>query len=165
MAFYKELKALLPQLGNPKFLHVLLEPLLLWGILFGVIAWVISLWVIRNRQAQICSLIMIALSAFAIFPVLHYRKKASPISTGSVALRDAQNERRRETQWIYYVLGSLAGLGIFLTGPDKGKAGTGIALGIALGGTATVLFTLWLHEKEIILFHPDAQRPAPASRR
>jgi hypothetical protein len=157
MAILKELKALLPQLGNSRFLHFLLEPLLLWGILFGVLAWVLSLWLLKNRMAQICSLIHIATSAFAVLPVLHFRKKASPITAPSAKLLNQQNERRRETQWVYYTLGSLAILGLFMTGEGKGKAGTVLSLAITGGGLATVVFSVWLQEKEIAVFHPDAR--------
>ena len=152
-----ELKALLAQLGNPKFLHHLLEPLLLWGVLFGVLGWIVSVWVIKDRKAQICSLILLALSAFAVLPVLHYRKKASPLSAPSSRLLNEQNQRRRDTQWVYYAMGSLAVLGIFMTGEGAGKSGTFLTLGIVFGGTATVIFSLWLHEKETGLFHPDAR--------
>jgi len=163
MAFIKELKALFPQLGNPRFVHFLLEPLLLWGILFGVIAWILSLWILKNRQAQVCSLILIAVSALAIFPVLHYRKKAT---APSARLLNEQNERRRETQWVYYSLGALAVAGIFMTGEGKGKAGTILSLTLAGGGLAIVMFSLWLQEKEIAIFHPDARRqPKPPTSR
>lgn len=160
MAFLKDLKGLLPQLGNPKFLHHLLEPVLLWGILFGVIAWMLSLWFIKDRKAQLCSLILIALSAFTVLPVMHYRKKAAPITASSTAMLNAQNERRKDTQWVYYALGSLAVLGIFMTGEGKGPAGTLIAVTLTVGGIATVIFSLWLHEKEAAVFHPDSRRQA-----
>lgn len=157
MAILKELKALLPQLGNSRFLHFLLEPLLLWGVLIGVLAWVLSLWVLKHRLAQICSLILIATSAFAVLPVQHFRKEASPITAPSAKLLNQQNERRRETQWVYYALGSLASLGLFMTGEGKGKAGTVLSLAITGGGFATVVFSVWLQEKETAVFHPDAR--------
>ena len=47
---------------------------------------------------------------------------------------------------------------MFMTGEGKGKAGTFISLGIVLGGVATTVFSLWLHEKEIAVFHEDARR-------
>jgi small-conductance mechanosensitive channel len=159
MDLLKELKALLPQLGNPKFLHHLLEPVLLWGILFGVIAWMLSLWVVKDRKAQVCSLMLIALSAFTVFPLMHYRQKATPITAPSSRLLNEQNERRRDFQWVYYALGSLAVLGLFMTGEGKGKAGTLITTLITVGGVASVVVSLWLHEKEISLFHIDARKP------
>ena len=158
MALLKELKGLLPQLTNPKFLAHLLEPVLLWGVMFGVLAWMISLWVVKSRQAQVCSLILLALSAFTIFPVIHYRKKAAPLTAPSTRLLNEQNERRKDTQWVYYIMGSLATLGLFMTGEGKGKPGTVLTLGITVGGIATTIFSLWLHEKEISVFHEDARR-------
>jgi hypothetical protein len=152
-----ELKALLAQLGNPKFLHHLLEPLLLWGIFFGVLGWALGVWVLKDRKAQIFSLILLALSSFAVMPVLYYRKKASPITALSAKLLNEQNQRRRDTQWVYYAMGSLAVLGIFMTGGGTGKSGTFVTVGIIIGGTATVIFSLWLHEKETSVFHPDSR--------
>lgn len=160
MDLIKELKELLSQLGNAGFLHYLLEPLLLWGLLFGVIGWMLSLWVIKSRPAQVCSLILIACSAFSLLPYLHFREKAkSTINPPSSKLFNEQNERRRETQWVYYTLGSLAVLGLFMTGEGKGKTGNVLTLSITLGGIAAVVCSLWLHEKEISLFHRDARKP------
>ena len=160
MDLIKELKDLLSQLGNAGFLHYLLEPLLLWGLLFGVIGWMLSLWVIKSRPAQVCSLILIACSAFSLLPYLHFREKAkSTINPPSSKLFNEQNERRRETQWVYYTLGSLAVLGLFMTGEGKGKTGNVLTLSITLGGIAAVVCSLWLHEKEISLFHRDARKP------
>ena len=164
MDLIKELKELLSQLGNAGFLHYLLEPLLLWGMLFGVIAWMLSLWVIKSRPAQVWSLILIACSAFSLLPYLHFREQAkSTINPPSSKLFNEQNERRRETQWVYYTLGSLAVLGLFMTGEGKGKTGNILTLSITLGGIAAVVCSLWLHEKEISLFHRDARKPLRAA--
>ena len=164
MDHIKELKELLSQLGNAGFLHYLLEPLLLWGLLFGVIAWMLSLWVIKSRPAQVWSLILIACSAFSLLPYLHFREKAkSTINPPSSKLFNEQNERRRETQGVYYTLGSLAVLGLFMTGEGKGKTGNILTLSITLGGIAAVVCSLWLHEKEISLFHRDARKPLRAA--
>ncbi len=164
MDLIKELRELLSQLSNTGFLHYLLEPLMLWGLLFGVIAWMLSLWVIKSRPAQVCSLILIASSAFSLLPYLHFREKAkSTINPPSSKLFNEQNERRRETQWVYYTLGSLAVLGLFMTGEGKGKTGNVLTLSITLGGIAAVVCSLWLHEKEISLFHKDARKPLRAA--
>jgi len=160
--FLKELKALLPQLSNEKFLHFLLEPLLLWGVLIGTLAWMISLWWLKDRRAQICSLLLLAVSAFTIYPVMRYRKKAGAISAGSVAMVNAQTARRADTQWVYYTLGGLAVAGFFLTGQGKGKPGAILSIGLVAGGLSTTVFSLWLHEKEIAVFHPEARREKAA---
>lgn len=154
----KELKGLMAQLTNEKFLHFLLEPVLLWGVLLGTLAWMISLWWLKDRRAQICSLLLLALSAFTIYPVLRYRKKAGVIPAGSVALVNAQTARRSETQWVYYTLGGLAVAGFFLTGEGKGKPGAILSAGLVAGGLSTSVFSLWLHEKEVAVFHPEARR-------
>lgn len=159
----KELQALVPQLTNARFLHFLLEPILLWGVLIGTLAWMISLWWLKDRRAQICSLLLLAISALTIYPVLQYRKKAGAVSAASTALVNAQVKRRADTQWVYYTLGGLAVAGLFLTGPSKGRTGTILGMGIAAGGLATAVFSLWLHEKEIAVFHPEARREKAAN--
>lgn len=158
MALLKELKALFSQLGNPKFVHHFLEPFLLWGLMIGLLALMLSLWVLKDRKAQICSLILLAISAFSIFPLMHYRKKAARITAPSREMLNEQTERRKDSQWVYYAYGSLALLGMFMTGEGKGKAGTVITVGLLAGGTAVVIYTLWLHEKEVSVFHEDARK-------
>lgn len=161
---FQELQALFRQLGNPKFLHVLLEPLPLWGCLIGAIAWMLSLWYLQDRRAQVCSLILLAVSAFSVWPLLHYRGKAAPIASSSAARLKAQTELRRETQWVFYGMGAAAVAGLFLTGDGKGKLGGTLNIVIAAGGVSTAVFSLWLHEKEVALFHPDT-KSAPSFRR
>lgn len=158
----KELQTLAPQLTNARFLHFLLEPVLLWGVLIATLSWMISLWWLKDRRAQICSLLLLAVSALTIYPVLHYRKKAGPVSASSNALVNTQVKRRTDTQWVYYTLGGLAVAGLFLTGQGKGKTGTLLSIGITAGGLATAVFSLWLHEKEIAVFHPEARREKSA---
>ncbi|MES2705894.1 MAG: hypothetical protein V4726_04755 [Verrucomicrobiota bacterium] len=154
----KELKALSAQLTNEKFLHFLLEPVLLWGVLTGTLAWMVSLWWLQDRRAQLCSLLLLAVSAFTIYPVMDYRAKASPIPTGSIFMLNAQNTRRADTQWAYYALGGLAVSGLFLTGAGRGKLGTALGVTIVAAGLATAVLSLWLHERETAVFHPEARR-------
>ncbi len=162
MAILTELQGLLRQLGNPKFLHFLLEPILLWGVLGGWLGWILSAGRLRQRRAQVCSLLLLALSAFSIFPVLHFRREAAPFSAPSARLLKEQSERRRDTQWVYIGLGSLALLGLVGTGEGKGKSGTLLTLAIGAAGLGAALCSLWLQEKEIALFHPEARRAARA---
>lgn len=154
----KELEGLWSQLGNPKFLAHLLEPVLLWGVALGLVGWIVSLWILKERKAQVCSLILLAVSALTVLPFLHFRRKASPMAAPSNALLNKQMERRTETQWVYWSMGGLALAGIFLTGPGKGKTGVFVAGLLIAGGISVVVFSLWLHEKEVAIFHPDARR-------
>lgn len=158
MAILTELQGLLRQLGNPQFLHFLLEPLLLWGVLGGALGWILSAGLLRHRRAQVCSLLVMALSAFSVLPMLHFRRQAAPLSAPSARLLKEQNERRRDTQWVYLGLGSLALLGLGGTGEGKGKLGVALSLTIGVAGIAAAVYSLWLEEKEIAVFHPEARR-------
>lgn len=154
-----ELKALWGQLANPKFLPFLLEPLLLWGVLAGTFAWMISVWWLKDRRAQLCSLLLLAVSAFSIYPIMKGRRQAGPAFTGNIALQNAQDIRREDTQWAYYTLGGLAVAGFFLTGEGRGKVGTALSLILVTGGLTTTVLSLWLQEREVAVFHPEARRP------
>jgi hypothetical protein len=154
-----ELKALWGQLANPKFLHFLLEPLLLWGVLVGTLAWMISVWWLKDRRAQLCSLLLLAVSAFSIYPIMKGRRQAGPAFTGNIALQNTQDIRREDTQWAYYTLGGLAVAGFFLTGEGRGKIGTALSLVLVTGGLATTVLSVWLQEREVAVFHPEARRP------
>ena len=160
----KELKGLPSQLANPKFMHHLLGPFLFWGLLIGVIAWMLSLWVVKNRTAQVCSLLLIAVSSFSLFPFLSYRKKAAPITAPSALRLNEQNDRYKDLQWVFYSIGGLAILGIFLTGEKKGPLATVLTFTIATGGLAAALAALYLQEKEISVFHEDARLAPPVAK-
>jgi hypothetical protein len=60
---------------HPEYLHVLLNPLPVYGLAMGVIALIIA-FVLRSRTARVVALILICFSSAAAWPVYHYGEKA-----------------------------------------------------------------------------------------
>ena len=60
---------------SPEYLHVLLNPIPIYGLAMGFIALVIA-FALRSRAARVVALILICLSSAAAWPVYHYGEKA-----------------------------------------------------------------------------------------
>lgn len=58
-------------LGDPEYLHVLLNPLPIYGLSMGVLALVIAL-ISRSRSARLAALAIVFVSAISAWPVYHY---------------------------------------------------------------------------------------------
>jgi dolichol kinase len=60
---------------HPEYLHVLLNPIPVYGLAMGLLALIIA-FVLRSRAARIVALALICLSSAAALPVYHYGEKA-----------------------------------------------------------------------------------------
>ncbi|MDQ6654939.1 MAG: hypothetical protein M3Y80_03900 [Verrucomicrobiota bacterium] len=58
-------------LGDPEYLHVLLNPLPVYGLSMGVLALAIAL-ITRSRSARLAALAIVFVSALSAWPVYHY---------------------------------------------------------------------------------------------
>jgi hypothetical protein len=58
-------------LRQPEYVHVLLNPLPIYGLALGAIALVIAM-ILKNRRAQITALSIVFIGAGSTIPVIHY---------------------------------------------------------------------------------------------
>jgi len=58
-------------LGDPEYLHVLLNPLPVYGLSMGVLGLVIAL-ILRSRSARLATLAIVFVGAISAWPVYHY---------------------------------------------------------------------------------------------
>ncbi len=65
----------LSDLHQPEYVHVLLNPLPVYGLAMGLIALILAL-IFRNREAQAVALILIVATAAAAWPVAYYGSAA-----------------------------------------------------------------------------------------
>jgi hypothetical protein len=68
MSFWQ---AILDHLKEPEYIHVLLNPLPIYGIPLGALALAIAM-ALRSRRAQITGLIILLIGAGSTIPVIHY---------------------------------------------------------------------------------------------
>jgi len=104
--------SLLQDLQDPKYLHVLLNPLPVYGIALGIIGLTIAL-IQRSRPAQVVTLVLILLAGVSAWPVEHYGEEGYDVAlslsdnSGSAWLK-AHLHRAEQLIWIYYLLAAAA---------------------------------------------------------
>jgi hypothetical protein len=64
-------QSILAHLKQPEYIHVLLNPLPIYGLALGALALVVAM-ILKNRGAQITALILVFIGAGSTIPVIHY---------------------------------------------------------------------------------------------
>lgn len=125
------LASLSQDLSQPEYIHVLINPLPVYGLAMGIIGLIIAL-VQHSRPAQIATLALILLSGAIAWPVVHYgeagydRVLSMSDDQGQAWLK-VHEHRADELAWSFYVLAAVAVTAIFA--PLKWpKTATGLAL-------------------------------------
>ena len=104
-------------LSQPEYIHVLINPLPVYGLAMGVIGLIIAI-IQRSRRAQIATLAIILLSAAIAWPVAHYGEEGYD---RVLSLSDDQGQawlkvhahRVDEFIWFFYALAVVAAVAIF----------------------------------------------------
>jgi hypothetical protein len=132
---------LLRDLREPEYIHVLLNPLPVYGLLTGWIGLAIAL-ILRSRRAQIVTLILVLLSAVSAWPVYEfgeqgYDRVLSMTDDDGGAWLDEHMHRAEKLIWMFYVLAALSALAI--CAPIKWpKSSVPLAAAVILLGAATL---------------------------
>ncbi|MEM7147501.1 MAG: hypothetical protein AAF591_20465 [Verrucomicrobiota bacterium] len=148
-------------LGNPEYLFLLIEPVFIYGILLGVIVFVIG-FLLKDKKAQTLGLVFVIVSSFAIWPYLKFRDKAESRISKVYAIEDPtvvkgfkqQTELRNDTKWIFFALGGIAGV-VLLIGAQTNRMGLVLGITTVVGGITVVVFSMSMHLKESQVFHPN----------
>ena len=69
------LQTFLRDLQQPEYIHVLINPLPVYGLAIGLIGLVVALC-LRSRRAQITALVLIFIAAASAWPVVHFGEEA-----------------------------------------------------------------------------------------
>lgn len=152
---FSNLDILFRRIGDAEYAYLLLEPLPLFGLLFGLI----FLFLSRSRRL---ALIVIAVSCASVTPYMKLRDTATPrvlvMQEGQMASRMlAQNKLRKDTQWVYVAL-TWAAVGAIFLGGRFGKWSNGL---IIVASVAALLVSAWLHMKEAEIYHPNIIKQGP----
>jgi amino acid transporter len=148
------LEILFSRLGDPGYAYLLFQPLLLYGIFFGVIFFCVGHY-LAQPKCRAAALILIVLCSLAVMPALGLRHQALPRERTSphadVKRINEQYQRSVDTKWIYFTLAIAATLSLL----GGGKLAMFSNLIIIGGGVLVVLFSTWMHMKEAEIYHPD----------
>jgi hypothetical protein len=110
------IETLLRDLRQPEYIHVLLNPLPVYGMLVGWIGLVIAL-VLRSRPAQVATLTLLLLSSASAWPVYEfgeqgYDRVLSMADQDGQAWLDEHKGRAEDLIWLFYVLAAASAIAI-----------------------------------------------------
>ena len=103
-------------LQQPEYIHVLLNPLPVYGLLIGLIGLVLAL-ILKSRRAQIATLTLVFISCASAWPVYEFGQQSydrvlSMTDEDGGAWLDEHMHRAEELIWIFYVLVALSAIAI-----------------------------------------------------
>ena len=103
---------MLQHLRQPEYVHVLLNPLPLYGLAMGALALFIGL-LMRNKHAQSVALIIVIVGAGSAWPVIQYGEHGYD-RVYSMSNQDGQRwldihaQRAGRCEWLFYVTAAAA---------------------------------------------------------
>lgn len=106
-------------LRDPGYMHVLLNPLPVYGLAFGTLALVLA-FLLRNHRVTIAALVLVFLGTISAWPVYQYgesaydRVKSMSDQPGEQWL-DEHMARGEKLIWIFFVLAGLSAAGAVVT--------------------------------------------------
>jgi hypothetical protein len=133
--------ALVRDLRQPEYIHVLLNPLPVYGLLVGWIGLVIGL-ALRSRRAQIATLTLVLLSSISAWPVYEFGEQAydrvlSMTDEAGESWLDEHVHRAEKLIWVFYALAALSAIAI--AAPIKWpKSSMPLAVAVILLSAATL---------------------------
>jgi hypothetical protein len=107
---------LMRDLQQPEYIHVLLNPLPVYGLLTGLIGLVFGL-ILKSRRAQIATLALVLISSASAWPVYEfgeqgYDRVLSMTDEDGGAWLDEHMRRGEKLIWMFYVLIALSAIAI-----------------------------------------------------
>src|SRR5262249_25399749 len=103
-------------LRQPEYVHVLLNPLPVYGLL---IAWMglITAVVLKSRRAQVATLVLVFITSLSAWPVYEFGQQAydrvlSMTDEDGERWLDEHQDRAEDLIWIFYALALLSAIAI-----------------------------------------------------
>src|SRR5947209_13113276 len=126
-------------LRDAEYMHVLLNPLPVYGLTFGTLALVLALF-LRNYRVTVAALVLVFVGGISAWPVYQYGESAYDrvISMSDPAGEQWLNEhmaRGEKLIWMFYVLAAVSAIGIAVTvkWPRTFLAVSSVALALSSG--------------------------------
>src|SRR6266540_1056559 len=109
-------ETLLRDLRQPEYIHVLLNPLPVYGLLVGLIGLVLAL-ILKSRRAQIATLTLVVISYASAWPVYEfgeqgYDRVLSMTDEAGEAWLDEHRHRAENLIWVFYALAAVSAFAI-----------------------------------------------------
>jgi hypothetical protein len=133
--------ALLRDFRQPEYIHVLINPLPVYGLAMGLLGLVVAFF-LRSRPAQIATLIIVLICAASAWPVYEFGKQAkdrvlSMENEVGGAWIEEHEDRAEDCIWLFYGLAALSA--VALVAPRKWPKSAGpLVIVVILLGVATL---------------------------
>jgi hypothetical protein len=133
--------AILRDLRQPEYIHVLINPLPVYGLAMGLLGLIIAFF-LRSRSAQIATLIIVLICAASAWPVYEFGQQAkdrvlSMENEVGGAWLEEHEDRAEDLIWLFYGLAVLSA--VALVAPKKWPRSAGpLVAAIILLGVATL---------------------------
>jgi len=132
---------LLRDLRQPEYIHVLINPLPIYGLLMGWIGLVIAVS-LKSRRAQVATLALVLITSASAWPAYEFGEQAydrvlSMADEDGKAWLDEHKDRGEDLIWIFYALAVLSAIAI--TAPIKWpKSSTPLMIAVICFGAVTL---------------------------
>jgi plastocyanin len=126
---------------QPEYVHVLINPLPVYGLVMGLIALLISICQ-RSRRAMIAALIIVLISAASAWPVYHFGQRSydrilSMADNDGRAWLAEHAKRASNLIWFFYALAVLSVIGLVVP-VRRPKSSIPLAIAVLLFGLITL---------------------------
>jgi hypothetical protein len=131
----------LRDLRQPEYIHVLINPLPIYGLFLSWVGLIIALF-LRSRRAQIATLALVLISSTSAWPVYEFGQQAydrvlSMADSDGQAWLDEHQDRAEDLIYIFYALAVLSAIAI--AAPMKWpKSSVPLAVAAILLGAVTL---------------------------
>ena len=133
--------AILRAFRQPEYIHVLINPLPVYGLAMGMLALIVAFFM-KNRRAEIVALIIVAVSSASAFPVYEFGEQAydrvlSMSDDPGRAWLDEHMDRAEDLIYFFYALALLA-LAAIVAPVKWPRSATALLIATILLGAATL---------------------------
>jgi hypothetical protein len=156
---WREITNLWQSVRDPEYAHLLMEPLPLYGLAFGVTLLVIA-FVVNESKSRLLALGIIFISCASVWPYLDFRLKATPriLATRAVEygpIIQEQTQLRQDTAWAYYTMAAVTLIAMIMS---RSRRARWSILTVLVGSVLLFWLSIWLHKKECEVYHPNIKR-------
>ena len=108
--------AILRDLRQPEYIHVLINPLPVYGLAMGLIALIVAFF-LKSRPAQITALVVVFICSASAWPVYEFGEQAydrvlSMTDEAGHAWLDEHQDRAEDLIWFFYALAVLSAVAL-----------------------------------------------------
>lgn len=151
-------------LSDNEYLYLLLEPVFIYGVTFGIFVLIIA-YFFKHTPFQILSLALIALSSLTIFPYLSMRENVQDrieqvyhIESPTRASDFMRNTTSRKSKlWLYLVV-AITAIFAAIIRPRRNRLGLLFAILCVSFGIINIQYSLWMHYQDALFSHPHLKK-------